>query len=154
MHWSFFQRARAATQAWLTLIRRCPWHQACGGSRGFSRYWRGRMWSRPNWSTEDVEAMRPSILWNALRGRGTPSLNEAVSCWMASAHSGLTTIKAILWLRSESITLPRNEIRWLGDSAPLEKWTLSLRHFKWLKRTDLWCRSSSSDWAKMSQSSR
>ncbi len=85
-------RAKAVMQAWLTLIRRHPWRQASGGTRGFSQYQRGRIWSRPNWSTEDTEAMRSSILWNALRGRGTPSLNEAASCWIASASSGVTNI--------------------------------------------------------------
>ncbi len=43
---------------------------------------------------------------------------------MASAHSGVTTAL----IQAESITVPRNEICWLGDSALLEKLTLSPRH--------------------------
>ncbi len=122
IHWCFFQGARA----WFTMTRRHPWRQTCGGTRGFSQYWRGRMWSRPYWSTEDAEAMRPSIFWNTLRGRGTPSLNEATSCWMASARSGVTTAL----IRAELITVPRNEICWLGDSVLLAKLTLRPRHSK------------------------
>ncbi len=57
-------------------------------------------------------------------------------------------------IQAESITVPRNEIRWLEDSASLAKFTLSPRHSKWQSSTDLWDRSSSSDWAKMCQSSR
>ncbi len=44
---------------------------------------------------------------------------------MASAHSGVTTTL----IRAESITVPRNDIRKLGDSALLAKLTLSLRHY-------------------------
>ncbi len=78
--------ARAATQAWLTVTRRHPWRQACGGTQGFSQYWRDHMWSRPNWSTEDAEAMRPSILWNALRGWGT---HDQCMFWRENRpHSG------------------------------------------------------------------
>ncbi len=43
---------------------------------------------------------------------------------MASAHSGMTTAL----IQAESITVPRNEICWLGDSTLLEKLTLSPRH--------------------------
>ncbi len=117
IHWWSFQGARAATQTWLTFIRRRPWRQVCGGTRGFSQYWRGRMWSRPNWIAEDAEAMRPSILWNALRGRGTESLNEVTSCWIASARSGVTAAL----IRAESITVPRNKFFWMVDSALLAK---------------------------------
>ncbi len=64
-------------------------------------------WSRLSWSTKDAEAMRPSILWNALRGWGAPILNEAASCWLASVHSGVTTAL----IRAESITVLRNDRR-------------------------------------------
>ncbi len=129
-HCGSFQGARAVTQAWLTLMRRHPWCHAWGGICGFSQYWRGIMRSRPNCSTGDAEAMRPSILWNVLRGREALILKEATSCCMASARSG-TTI-ALMW--TESKTAPRNEARWLGDSELLAKLTLRPRHSKWLRR--------------------
>ncbi len=50
---------------------------------------------------------------------------------MVSARSGVTTASF------ESITVPRNDIRWLGDSALLPKLILSPRHSKWLRSTDL-----------------
>ncbi len=80
IHWGSFQGARAATQAWPTLTWRCPRRQVWYGTRGFSQYWRGRIRSRPNWSTGDAEAMRPSIFWNA---SGTSSIcsNREIAGW-------------------------------------------------------------------------
>ncbi len=57
-----------------------------------------------------------------------------------------------VWMKPRAV--PRNEISWLGDSALLANFTLSPRHSKCLRITDLWYISSSSDWARMSQSSR
>ncbi len=71
-----------------------------------------------------------SIFWNVLRGRDAPILNEAMSCWMASACSVATT--TLSWAQSK--TVPKNDIHWLGDSVLLAKLTLSPRHSKWLRR--------------------
>ncbi len=90
-------------------------------------------------------AMRPSILWNALMGRAVSLLKEAASFSMAGARSGATT--ALIW--AESITVPRNDTRWL-----LAKLTLSPRCSRWLRRRNLCDSSSTSDWARMSQPSR
>ncbi len=43
-----FLRARADTQAWVTVTRWHPWRQAAGGTLCFSQNWMGRMRSRPN----------------------------------------------------------------------------------------------------------
>ncbi len=69
---------------------------------------------------------------------------------MASAHFGVNTAL----IRAQLIIVPKNEIRWPRDSVLLAKLTLSPRHSKWLRSTNLWDRSSSSDGAKMSPSSR
>ncbi len=55
---------------------------------------------------------------------------------------------------TESITVPRNETRWLGNSILLAKLILSPRKSKWLRRRVLCDVETASDWAKMSQSSR
>ncbi len=180
IHRGFFQGVRAVTQAWFTLMCRRPWRHALCGTRGFNQRWRGRMRSRPSCNTGDAAAMRPSILWNALSGRAVPLLKVArvsewpecvlalsqLSCelspelfpeflngksfWMARARSGAIT--ALMW--AESRTVPRNDTRRLGDSALLAKLTLSPRRSKWLRRRVLCESSSTSDWARMSQSSR
>ncbi len=93
---------------------------------------------------------RPSILWNTLSGRAVSLLKVAASFWMARARSGAITAL----MRAESRTVPRNDTRWLGDSALLAKLTLSPRRSKWLRMRVLCESSSTSDWARMSQSSR
>ncbi len=151
IHRGFFQGVRAVTQAWFTLICKRPLrcHALCG-TRGFNQRWRGRMWSRPSCNTGDAAAIRPSILWSTLSGRAVSLLKVAASFWMARARSGAIT--ALMW--AESRTVPRNDIRWLGDSALLAKLTLSPRRSKWLRMRVLCESSSTSDWARMSQSSR
>ncbi len=67
---------------------------------------------------------------------------------MARARSGAT----MALMRVESRTVPRNNIRWLGDSVPLAKLTLSPRRSR--RRRVLCDNSSTSDWARTSQSSR
>ncbi len=57
-------------------------------------------------------------------------------------------------LISESITVPRNEICWLGNIMLLAKLNLSPRQSKWLRRRVLCYVETASDWARMSQSSR
>ncbi len=42
----------------------------------------------------------------------------------------------------------------LAGSALLAKLTLNPRHYKWMRRRDLCDNNSTSDWARMSQSSR
>ncbi len=150
IHRGFFQGVRAVTQAWFTLICKRPWRHALCGTCGFNQRWRGRMRSRPSCNTGDAAAIRPSILWNTLSGRAVSLLKVAASFWMARARSGAIT--ALMW--AESRTVPRNDIRWLGDSALLAKLTLSPRRSKWLRMRVLCESSSTSDWARMSQSSR
>ncbi len=150
IHRGFFQGVRAVTQAWFTLICKRPWRHALCGTRGFNQRWRGRMRSRPSCNTGDAAAIRPSILWNTLSGRAVSLLKVVASFWMARARSGAIT--ALMW--AESRTVPRNDIRWLGDSALLAKLTLSPRRSKWLRMRVLCESSSTSDWARMSQSSR
>ncbi len=53
----------------------------------------------------------------------------------------------------QSITVPRNKTRWLGNSMLLEKLTFSPRQSKWLRRV-LCDDKTACDWARMSQSSR
>jgi hypothetical protein len=48
----------------------------------------GRMRSRPNWSTEDAEAMRPSIFWNLLSGTIVPQRKDFMARWMFSLRAG------------------------------------------------------------------
>ncbi len=55
---------------------------------------------------------------------------------------------------TESITVPRNNICWLGDSIVLAKLTLCPRQSKWLRRRVLCDVKTACDWARMSQSSR
>ncbi len=53
---------------------------------------------------------------------------------------------------TESITVPRNNICWLGDSIVLAKLTLCPRQSKWLRRRVLCDVKTACDWARMSQS--
>ncbi len=68
--------------------------------------------------------MRPSILWNYLRGKEAPVAEEAASHYMARACWPCVTVALIL---TESKTVPRNDIHWLGDNALLARLTLSPR---------------------------
>ncbi len=144
------QWARADTQAQVTVTRWHTGHQAADGTLCFSQNWMGRMWSRPNWSTGEAAAIRPSIFWKALSGQAVPSLKAAVWHWIIVAHFAET----VAVLCTESITVPRNETRWLGDSMLLAKLTLSPRHPKWLRRRVFCHVKAACDWARMSQSSR
>ncbi len=81
------QCARADTQAQIAIMRWRPWRQAMDGTLYFSQNWIGRMWSRPNQSTGEATAIRPSILWKALRGRAVPSSKEAAWRWIVVARS-------------------------------------------------------------------
>ncbi len=144
------QGAEAVTQAWLTLMCRRPWCHAWGGIHGFNQHWRGRMRSRPAVALAMLRAMRPSLLWNALMGQAVPLLKEAASFCMARARSGATT--DLIW--AESRTVPRNDIRWLRDSALSAKLTLSPQCSRWLRRRVLCDSGSTSDWARINQSSR
>ncbi len=101
-----------------TLICRRPWRHALCGTRGFNQRWRGHA-ERPSCNTGDAAAMRPSILWNALSGRAVSLLKVAASFWMARARSGaITPLSCELSPR----TVPRNDTRWLGNSALLANW--------------------------------
>ncbi len=144
------QWARADTQARVTVMRWCPWRQAVDGTLYFSKNWMGHMQSRPNWSTGEAAAIRPSIFWKALSGWAVPSLKEAAWRKIVMAHSAET----VAVICTELITVPRNDTRWLGDSMLLAKLTLSPRQHKLLRRRVLCDVETASDWARMSQSSR
>ncbi len=144
IQWRSFQGARAVTQAWLTLICRHPWHHTYDGTCCFSQRWRGRMRSRQSCSTGDAAAMRPSILWNILRGWVAPISKEVTSSRMAKARSD--AIMALIWV--ESRTVPRNNICWLGDRVLLAMLTQSPRRSRWLRRTVLCDKISTSDWGQ------
>ncbi len=127
-----FIGARAATQAWLTLTRRRLWRNSrfqpvLKGLHVMQAQVKYRRLLRP-WV--------PSILWNALRGRGIPFE------WSRELLNGQCKFWCDRYRRVQSITVLRNEIRWLGDSALLAKLTQSPRHSKWLRSLDLWDRNS------------
>ncbi len=67
------QRARADTQAWVTIMQWRPWCQAADGILCFSQNWMGRMRSK-----------------KALSGRVVPSLKEAARLWIVVARSAET----------------------------------------------------------------
>ncbi len=87
-------------------------------------------------STEGVHTKQAQLKYwrhgghkDTLRGRRTPTLNEAVSCLMASASSGATT--ALIWVESRTVPrikrlnlrsygeMPAYIARWFRPSAPL-----------------------------------
>ncbi len=119
LHW-----ARADTQARVT-ITRCvrdakPWMEPSASAR-------------TEWVACEAAAIMPSILWKALRGRAVPSSKEA-ACGLIVVARSAETVAVIC---TESITVHRNENRWLGDSMLLAKLTLSPRQHKWLRRRRL-----------------
>ncbi len=111
------QRARADTQA-------------MDGTLCFSQNWLDRMWCRPNLSSGEAAAIRPSILWKALSRQAVPSLKETAWRWTVMARS----VERVAVICTELITVPRNKTRWLSHSMLLAKLTLSPRQSKWLRR--------------------
>ncbi len=82
--------------------------------------------------------VRDFLPWRKLRG--------AESSWLTPLRQLLSS--------ALSITVPRNETRWLGDSTLLAKLTLSPRQPKWQRKRVLCDVKTASDWARISQSSR
>ncbi len=70
------------------------------------------VWSRNNRTTEEEDAIRPSILWKTLRGRKT-TLNDAAEFSVSDSRL------------AESRTFPSKVIHWLGDRELLAKLILS-----------------------------
>ncbi len=140
------QRARADTQARVTVTWWRPWRQVADGTVCFSQNWMGCMWSRPNWSTGKATAIRPSIFWKTLGGQVVPSSKEGTWCWISNHVACSAETVAVLC--TESITVPRNKTHWLRDSMLLAKLTLSPRQPKWLRRRVLCDVETASDWAR------
>ncbi len=94
-----------------------PLRQAADGTLCFSQNWMGPMWSRPNWSTGEVSAIRPSIFWKALSGRAVPSLKEATLRWIVVACSteSVAVICTIVSRSVDNCAQERNVMKWISE---------------------------------------
>ncbi len=137
-------------QAWFTLICRHPWRHALCGTRGFNQRWRGACGAGPAVTLAMLRPWGPAFsetLWVGERCRSWrwPRVSEWPERVLALS---LLSCELSPELYPGTILVGWETVRFLA------KLTLSPRRSKWLRMRVLCESSSTSDWARMSQSSR
>ncbi len=132
------QRARADTQAQVNVTR---WRMK---TFCFSQKWMGRMRSRLKYWQSHCHKAQHFL----------ESFEQTCGPYLDGSRWRLIVVARSAETVAESITVPRNETRWLGDSMLLAKLTLSPKQHKWPRRRVLCDVETASDWERMSQSSR